>query len=493
MLILSQAVDVALLTRVPRPRRRTRLTSALLTPLPRPVDDAIAGVVDRWPVTDLAEAPADCEPVPGSAGLQVVGHCLDYVRYGSDFLRSRTERLGPVWWMGGPSERVVVITGAAATQEALTVKAKSLSQDGWDFMIGSFFRRGLMLMSFDEHKLHRRIMQEAFTRDRLTTYVAQLAPAVECAVGAWPTGRLTPVYPLLKTLTLDVASDVFMGGRGGREDTDRLNEAFVATVRAGSSPIRHPLPGTRWRAGLRGRAVLEEYFTRHLPAARRGEGDDLFAALCRARTPDGEAFTDRDVIDHMIFLMMAAHDTSTITTAAAAYFLATHPQWQERARAESDRLGASTPTLDDLEQLETLDLVVKETLRLVAPVPVLMRRAVDDVEIAGRWIPAGTLVSVCPGVNHFDPECWTEPDCFDPERFTDSRREDKNHRFAWLPFGGGAHKCIGMHFGSLEVKAILHRMLRTYTWTVPEGYQARWDNTSLPVPADGLPITLRRR
>ena len=96
-------------------------------------------------------------------------------------------------------------------------------------------------------------------------------------------------------------------------------------------------------------------------------------------------------------------------------------------------------------------------------------------------------------MNHFDTECWSDPHQFDPERFADSRREHKNHRFGYVPFGGGAHKCIGMHFGTLEVKAILHQMLRTYTWTVPEGYAARWDYTSLPVPADGLPITLTRR
>ena len=148
--------------------------------------------------------------------------------------------------------------------------------------------------------------------------------------------------------------------------------------------------------------------------------------------------------------------------------------------------------IDELESLETLDLVVKETLRLVAPVPVLMRKTVADVEIAGRRIPADTLVALAPGVNHFDAACWTEPDRFDPERFGDLRREDQNHRFGWIPFGGGVHKCIGLHFGVLEVKAILHPMLRTYTWTVPDGYTARWDNTSLPVPADGLPITLTR-
>ena len=82
---------------------------------------------------------------------------------------------------------------------------------------------------------------------------------------------------------------------------------------------------------------------------------------------------------------------------------------------------------------------------------------------------------------------------FDPDRFAPDRREDRSHRLAFEPFGAGVHKCIGMHFGTLEVKAILHRMLLTHTWTVPEGYEARWDNTSLPVPADGLTLTLTRR
>nr|HML52437.1 cytochrome P450 [Propionicimonas sp.] len=212
-----------------------------------------------------------------------------------------------------------------------------------------------------------------------------------------------------------------------------------------------------------------------------------------ARTADGEAFTDRDVVNHMIFLMMAAHDTSTITTAAAAYFLAKHPAWQKRARAESDQLGGRRPDIDDLDSLGTLDLVIKETLRLVAPVPIVMRKTVENVEIAGRHIPADTLVAVAPAVNHFDESCWTDPNTFDPDRFSEPRREDQNHRLGWIPFGGGVHKCIGLNFGTLEVKAILHHMLRTYTWTVPNQYVARWDNTSLPIPVDGLPITLERR
>jgi len=479
----------------PMKKGRERLSSVLLLPLPARVDDTWRHVSDWWRVSDLTPAPAGSElsPVQGTAGLPLLGHTVDYIRFGSDFTRARYERFGPVSWMGAFGTQMVIVAGPEATQEALTTKAKSLSQDGWTDLIDAFFHRGLMLMSFDEHKMHRRIMQEAFTRVRLAGYVAQLGPTLEASVPGWPVDTPTRLYPLLKGLTLDVATQVFMAGRGGSEDTTAINEAFVATVRAASSIVRIPLPGTRWRAGVRGRALLEDYFARHLPAARNGHGDDLFSGLCDARTPEGEAFSDQDVINHMIFLMMAAHDTSTITTVAAAYFLAKHPEWQDRARAESDRLGEGPLDIDELESLSTIDLVIKETLRLVAPVPIVMRKATEDLAIAGHHIPKGTLVAVAPAVNHFDRSCWTEPDAFDPDRFSDERREGHTHRFGWIPFGGGAHKCIGLHFGTLEVKAILHHMLREYTWTVPDNYEARWDNTSLPIPVDGLPITLTRR
>jgi cytochrome P450 len=88
-------------------------------------------------------------------------------------------------------------------------------------------------MSFDD-MMHRRIMQEAFTRPRLTGYVEQVTPCVRSAVPAWPVGPSVRIYPLSKELTLDIATDVFMGGRG-KDESDAVNKAFVATVRAASS------------------------------------------------------------------------------------------------------------------------------------------------------------------------------------------------------------------------------------------------------------------
>lgn len=86
---------------------------------------------------------------------------------------------------------------------------------------------------------------------------------------------------------------------------------------------------------------------------------------------------------------------------------------------------------------------------------------------------------------------WPDPERFDPERFAPHRREDKAHRHAYVPFGSGAHTCIGMPFGTMEVKAVLHQLLRRFTLHVERGYRMPADRTSLPRPGDGLPLALR--
>jgi cytochrome P450 len=470
---------------------RERLSSVLLVPAPSGVDEKLLGMARRGKVTELAPVPegSDLEPVLGDFGLPLLGHTLEYIRFGSTFTRARQERFGPVSWIGMAGERIVLAAGPDATRAVLTNAEKVYSQEGWRFLIESFFRRGLMLLDFDEHRAHRRVMQQAFTAERLEGYIAQTVPCVRETVPGWRTDRPIRIYPELKRLTLDIATRVFMDERTGPE-TEQINKAFVDCVRAATSIVKWNVPGTRWRAGLRGREVLERYFEANLPAKRAGGGDDLFSALCQARTADGEEFSDVDIVNHMIFLMMAAHDTSTITSAAAAYYLGANPQWQERAREESLALGDGPLDMAALGSLPTLELVIKEALRLMAPVPVVMRKTVAPTALLGHHVPAGTMVMVAGAVNHFDPTCWTDPDTFDPDRFAEPRREDRNHRDAWIPFGGGVHKCIGMSFGTLEVTAILHEMLRTHRWTVEPGYRPRWDNTSLPVPADGLPLRL---
>ncbi|MCU7536735.1 cytochrome P450, partial [Prescottella equi] len=231
----------------------------------------------------------------------------------------------------------------------------------------------------------------------------------------------------------------------------------------------------------------------YLPARRARETDDLFSVLCHIEADAGQRFADDEVIDHMIFLLMAAHDTSTITLSTMMQYLGQHPQWQDRCRAESLALGTSTPSHAELDGLDSLDLVMKECLRIVSPVPVVARRAVRDTQVRGHFVPAGTYAAVAPHFTHHMSEYWPDPECFDPERFAPHRREDKVHRYAWEPFGGGVHKCLGMHFAGAEIKAIMHHLLLRFDWQVDADYVAPLDFTSLPFPSDGQPVDLRLR
>jgi cytochrome P450 len=459
----------------------------------RGVAAALAEHVPSPPSRRLASPPAGSRlaPVMGEPGPPLVGHTLAFLRDTLGFARRYHERYGTVAWTDALGTRLVVVLGPDALETVLVNRDRAFAnQPGWDYLIGRFFDRGVMLMDFEEHRHHRRIMQQAFKRERLVSYLDKMNPAIERGIGGWRPGRGFELYTAAKQLTLDLATEVFVGAEL-RAEADRLNEAFIHCVVGGQAIVRADVPGGRWHRGVAGRRLLEQYFRSRLPAKRASSGDDLFSVLCRAETEDGDRFTDEDVVNHMIFALMAAHDTSTITVAMMGYYLARHPDWQDRLRDESWALGKSAIGYDDLESLPSLDLVFKETLRMNPPVGLVARQAIQDTEIDGPYIPKGTklLLGIYP-TQRMEP-WWRDPDTFDPERFAADRREDATHRYAWTPFGGGVHKCIGMHFGGMEVKAIMHQLLLRNSLHVAPGYEPLIDYGTGPFPGDGLPIELR--
>jgi cytochrome P450 len=119
------------------------------------------------------------------------------------------------------------------------------------------------------------------------------------------------------------------------------------------------------------------------------------------------------------------------------------------------------------------------------------RQAIKDTEIDGRYVPKGTRLMLSIYATQRMEPWWQDPDTFNPERFSEPHREDASHKYAWTPFGGGVHKCIGMHFGGMEVKAIMHQLLLRNSWRVPAGYETVIDYGTGPFPGDGLPIELR--
>ena len=426
--------------------------------------------------------------------LPIVGQTLEYVDSPLATMFRRYRQFGPVSELNFLGQTWTAMLGPDACQIALQNPEKAFaSGPGWGYLVGPFFDRGLMLLDFAEHKHYRQLMQEAFVRPRLEGYTRTLAPLVESGISGWRPDSAFQIYPALKSHTLDLATDVFMGGAELAEpgELDRVNEAFVDCVQAANGWVRvnKPMPFTKWGRATRGRRLLEDFLRRHLPARRANPGEDLFSALCQVADASG-GIDDDDIINQMIFLLMAAHDTTTSTVSSMVYELGRDREWQDCLRRQCLELGPN-PSMDEIEAVADLDLVMKEALRLHPPVPVLARKAVKDTEVLGVHIPKGQLVAIMPMLSHHLPEYWTDPEIFDPDRFSDERREDKSHRFAWEPFGGGVHKCLGMIFANMESKLVLSALLRHFEWSVPLDYAPPMRNDSLPYPDDGLPVDLR--
>jgi len=365
------------------------------------------------------------------------------------------------------------------------------SKRPWDQIMGQIFPNGLLLRDGDEHKHHRKIMHEAFTRPVLREYGARMNPMIATGIADWHQRPEFLAFDAFKELTLAIAASIFVGIALGT-DTGRMNAVFEDLVAASMSRIRLRIPGLEFSRGLKGRELMSDYFRGMIAQRRAVPSADMFSRLCHAVSEDGDRFADQEIVDHMIFLMMAAHDTTTSSLTSMTYELAKHPEWQDRVRVESLALGKPQLELDDLEDLQSLTWVMKETLRRYPPLPVIPRVAAQAFEFEEYRIPRDAMVVVAPIHTHHMSEWWDDPFCFDPERFAPPRQEDERHTHSWVPFGGGVHLCIGMRFAEMQIKAVMHQLVQRYRWSVPAGYVMPVQQAPISKPQDGLPVQLTR-
>src|SRR3954451_23295829 len=334
--------------------RSARIGPPMATSLPFKVRGVAAGVLEHVPVgksRPLAAPPpgSDLQPVMGEPGPPVVGQTLLFLNDQLGYARHFYERYGTVFWGNSLGTRVVSVVGPDGIETVLTNRDRAFSNaEGWGYFIGPFFERGVMLMDFEEHRHHRRIMQQAFKHERLVAYIDKANATIARVLPTWRQGPGFTLYDAAKQLTLDVATEVFVGTDIGA-GADRINRAFIDTVVGGQAIIRADVRGGKWHRGLQSRRVLQDYFRSQIPEKRAGEGDDLFSVLCHAETEDGERCSDDDIVNHMIFTMMAAHDTSTITIAMMGSSLAKPPEWHRRVLEDSQAVGKPAIGYDDLD------------------------------------------------------------------------------------------------------------------------------------------------
>jgi len=434
--------------------------------------------------------------LPGSFGWPFIGHTFKFLANPKASQDEMYAKYGTVIKSSALFQRSVILLGPEANELVMMDKEKNFSSRmGWKYFLDRLFHNGLMLRDFEDHRAHRRIMNAAFRPAALENYIDTMNPVIEERIEEWSRISDFRFYNAIKELTLDVAAVVFVGMEMG-EDADKVNQAFIDTVAASLAIVRFPVPGLALWKGIKAREFLIGFFGNMIAQKRQSDDKDMFTQFCRNTNDEGEYYSDEDIVDHMIFLMMAAHDTTTSAITTMVYALSEHPEWQQKAREECqglfDATGNKHLAYGDQDKLEIVEWVFKEALRLYTPVPNIPRRAIRSFEFNGYTIPANTNIGISPSFTHYMSEIWENPHAFEPDRFSPQRAEDKKHPFAWVPFNKGAHMCIGLHFAYMQVKAVMYQFLRLYEFSLPENYQLNMVEVPIPKPKDRLPITLRK-
>ncbi len=457
--------------------------------------------MDHW--TEGMPSADQLAHIPGENGLPVMGNTIELLKDPHAFTNRMVQTYGNVYRSHVLGTPTVSLIGPEANELVLRNRDKIFSnKQGWGPTLDKLFPRGLMLMDFEEHRVDRKALAVAFAQGPMSNYCEALNAGMEREIPSWR-GEVA-FYPAIKNLALRLAAQSFVGLPWGSSESQKINDAFIGVVQATVAAIRVPLPGNKMKAGMDGRAFLIEYFTEETVRRRKSHdaggpiGDDIFSQFAVATREDGSLLSVGEVVDQMIFLMMAAHDTITSSATSTTYQLALHPEWQQTLR---DEIWSVTGGLDesrnplplaysDLGKLVKTEMVFEESLRMRPPLPVMPRRAMKAFEFGGYHIPAGTPVGIAMHYTQNSPEYWEHPERFDPERFSKDV-EQKHHDFAWVPFGGGAHKCLGIRFADMQIKLLMTHLLGRFDIVAEPDYSPKWQAFPIQQPKDGLQVTLR--
>lgn len=437
--------------------------------------------------TDLAH-------FPGDDGLPLVGRTIAVLRDLHAVATQHVRDFGPVSRIRLLGQGGLLVTGADLYERIFHDPEQCFSAEkGYDRQLGTFYPRGLLLMDFDEHRANRRMMQGAFRAAALHRYVEMMQPLIERHVRAWGRAEGFVFYPRIKQLLLEIGALCFLGIEDFEREADTINELFLDLNAGMVALLRVELPFGAFGRAMRARRELERWCEAMI-AERRGRGapgDDVLSRLCRERDEQGRPYEVKAIVDHTIFLLFAAHDTSTSALSHLAMYLGRDAALQARLRAHLAGFGPGPLGHADLGRMDFAQHCLNEAMRLHPPVPMAMRRTIRATELGGLPVPAHTVLHLPMMINQRDPAWWTDPGRFDPDRFAAPRHEQRRHPMCFHPFGSGAHKCIGMFFAELMIKAFLWSFVRHYEFATPGGYAPRLEWVPLPKPADGVPLRLR--
>ena len=448
--------------------------------------------------------------LPGPRGLENlrrVRHLFSDLAPALDELHAS---YGPICGLGGPGVRIAVIGDPTLIHEMFSMGVDNFRWNhkfnvvGVRFVVG---KRSMIVSDGAHHQRRRGAVQRAFTRPRLNGWIPMIVERSDAAIDRVIAdldshrGQPLDLYPVGRDLILGVTLHAFFGEQLARR-VDEFSELFQrsqAFIEApGVNQLPHPIPFTsraRVRADRRriDRIIDEEIADRR--ARPTGDPLDILEAIAT-----GATLTDAEIRDQVDTLIGAGYDTTASTFAWLLWCAALEPGVWSKLREEADRvLGrldtpGAQPDAAILGQLDYAHRVVHESLRLHPAGLIGARVAAADIRIGGHTIKKGTLIAWSPYRAGRDPNTWTDPERFNPDRYlslTDAQKTVTDR--AWIPFGRGPHMCLGFALAQMELVLMIARFAQRLELTPTADVVPRPVGLVVNRPLGGAPFHIRSR
>ena len=432
-------------------------------------------MLDTYPQTI---SPSDQpKSIPLTKGLPLVGSLPQLIKNPFGYLKQARENYGDIYNLNLGISKMLIVNHPRQMQHILVDNAQNYRKGGamWD-AVRAMLGNGLVVSEGSFWMRQRRMMNPQFHRQRLAALNDLMVSAITEALDTWEksaNGSDFNVASAFSELTMKVITRTLFGTGLSTEEMDRVSKAMnyaltyiIQAIVLNSLPSWMPAPGKKeFEQSIK---QIDDTVYRIIADSRKdnGESNHLMAMLLDMVDDEtGEGMTDQQLRDEVTTLFLAGYETTSIALSWAFDLLTHHPDVMEKLQAEVDSaIGDRLPTFADLMKLPYSRMILQETLRIRPAAWQLPRTAIEDDELDGYRIPAGTTITGLIYMCHYHPEEWDNPEVFDPERFQPDRSE-KRHKFAYMPFGAGQRKCIGMDFALMEGQLALAMVAQRYKLT----------------------------
>ncbi|GBB91122.1 hypothetical protein RclHR1_18250004 [Rhizophagus clarus] len=344
-----------------------------------------------------------------------------------------------------------------------------------------FFGNGLPFSNGDIWRTYRKLATPAFNNALSPEMVGETTLDLFSFIQQ-NLNRPIDVFEVMQRTTIEVLGKLAFGYKFGcleSEETPHIIKVYKYIISTIVSPFRHVFPWITKFSNGKFLNAIEEFdgFIFDIIETKRNEikknhhkGHDLLTSMLELGEQEGIDTNIKQLRDEMVNFFVAGHDTTSMSLSISLYYLAKYPEMQEKARAEViNILGNEPNTLpnsDQIKEFKYINAIIKESLRIHPPVPVItFRKLKKPIKIGPYILPVNASCLVNAWQIHHNPKYWENPKQYNPERFLDN---EKKHPFSWVPFSAGPRTCIGQNFSLMEQKVILSMLLLKYNWTLPK-------------------------